>query len=124
MLLSIRCSQKNFEQFKKCLSVFLLSILFISNFLYVKVGAQSSNDFIFSSETISNKVPNEAKKFAKDNYQDVVAIVNDYLDSFVININDLNDIKLEKPYIVYDFNSTTFSYGNSVYRWRYTLSLV
>lgn len=97
------------ENCKKCLVVILLFVFLISNLSTVSVNAQSNAKDIYTSEKISDNVPNEAKNYAKNNYLDVLEVVKEYIGDFNIDLNELNEAKLGEPYVIYNVDSETQS---------------
>ena len=95
-MLTMNRSKKRLISF----SLFLVMLLLFFRPFYVKAFDNTDNLF---SKNITDKIPNDAVRYIKENYIDVIDIIKTNIDKFNIDENTIYNLKLGKPFVIYDF---------------------
>ncbi len=87
-----------------CFSLVLAILLQFSLALNVQAAENNGNKNQIS-KNITDKIPKDATQFVLQNYKDVIDVVKEHINQFNIEADSLNDIRLGKPYIIYNLDN-------------------
>ncbi|MGF7144883.1 hypothetical protein HNQ56_003316 [Anaerotaenia torta] len=65
------------------------------------------NKALASEEKISSGIPKSATQFINEKHKDIIEVDKSYNSYFNIKSDDLNNITIGEPYVIYDLDQTS-----------------